>query len=288
MANESNANIASPTAQTPSSVKGAAAPAQSSQTPVPTPAEVRMLKLKIDNADVDMPESEVIALAQQSRAAQKRMQEAASSKKQAEDLIGFLKSNPKVAFQKLGIDIRKFSEDTLMELLQQEAMSPEQKKTAEMEAKLKKYEADEKSAKEAAHNKEMSELESKHLANYDQLFIKALSESGLPKTPFTVKRMAELTLVSNKKGLNLDSGQIAKLVREDYQTEMRALYGQADGTQLMEILGEDGVKKLSKAQAEKFQAKPQEFSKPQKKASAKKESKVDDWKAFQRENRKFR
>lgn len=282
-------NNSVPTTAAPASQTTASESAPKTQA-APTAAEVRKLKLKLEGGEVELPESEVIALAQQGKVAQKRFQEAAATKKQAEELITYLKNNPKEAIQKLGIDVRKFSEEYLMEVLQQEAMSPEQKRVAEMEAKLKKYETEKKQAEEAARQQEMRALEEKHLKSYNEMFVKALTESGLPRTPYTVKRMAELTLVANKKGLNLDASQIAKLVREDYQAEMQSLYGSADGSQLMALLGDDGVKKLTKVQVAQLKSKPQEFAKPiPKNTDSKKNSKpVDAFKEFQRENRRLR
>lgn len=280
MANESNVSQA-PVTSTPT------APTTTGAVPTAkTPAEtVRMMKLKIDNVDTDMSEADVIKLAQEGKSAHKRFQEAAAAKKEAHDLISFLKSNPRQAFEKLGIDVRKFSEDTLMDLIQKDSMTPEQKLAAEREAKLKKYEDDEKHSKEAARQKEMADLEAKHVSDYNAMFIKALSESGLPRTPYTVKRMAELTLTSNKKGLNLDSSQIAKLVRQDYQAEMQALYGSADASQISELLGKDGVKKLQKHQVEQFKAKPQQFSKPVERQAKGNTTKTDSWRDLKRSNR---
>jgi hypothetical protein len=219
------------------------------------PAAMRLLKLKVDGQEFELPESEVISLAQQGKSANKRFQEAAATRKEAETIVNYLKNNPKEAFKRLGIDVRKFSEDTLMEILQQEQMSPEQRKAQENEHRLREYEAKEKALREQEQQAKMAELERQHAEHYDKMFVQALTESGLPRTAYTVKRMAELTMVNIKKGLNLEPSQLAKIVREDYENEIKSMFGQADGDTLMNLLGKDGVKKLSKAQLAQYKSK---------------------------------
>ena len=252
-----------------------------------SPAEVRKMKLKIDNADVEMSESEVIALAQKGRGADRKFQEAAQLRKEAEQTAAYLKANPREALAKLGIDVRKFSEDTLMEILTQEQMSPEQRKAQDMEKKLRGYEKAEKDAKDTRDRQEAEALEGQHMKTFDEMFVKALGESGLPKTQYTVKRMAELQLVNIRKGLNLDAAQLAKLVREDYMSEQKALYGAADGDALMELLGPEIVKKLSKAQIKKLKSAAPTYSKPtpNREPSSGEPTQQQSWKDFQRKNR---
>lgn len=255
--------------------------------PPVTAAEVRKLKLKLEGQDVELPESEVIALAQQGRTAAKRFQEAAAYRKQAEDILKAAEENPAEFFTKRGKDARKWAEEYLLEQIQREAMSPEQKKAAENEKRLKEYEAQDKKAKDEARQKEMADLQKKHMQNYDKLFVEALTDSGLPKTAYTVKRMAELQLVNLRKGLELDAKSLAKIVREDYISEQKQLFGAMDGDALMDALGPDVVKKLSKAQIAKLKARSAtgQFSgkSPTREAAAAEEPMS--WKELQRRNR---
>jgi len=252
----------------------------------PEASVARLLKLKVDGQEFELPESEVITLAQQGKSAGKRFQEAAAAKKEAEQIVNFLKANPKEAMRKLGIDPRKFSEDTLMEIITQEQMSPEQRKAIENENRLKEYEAREKQAQEQSRQAQLAELERSHMESYDKMFVQALTESGLPKTPYTVKRMAELTLVNVKRGLNLEPSQLAKIVREDYQNEMKALYGQADGDALLELLGKEGVKKLSKAQLTQYKSKHVNNAvKRDEPKDGKPQNSIEAWKAMKKKTR---
>lgn len=254
------------------------------QKAAPTPAEIRKLKLKLEGGEVELPENEVIALAQQGKVAQKRFQEAAQMRREAEEVLSFLKANPKEAFQKLGIDVRKFSEDTLMEILQQETMSPEQRKAKEMEQELRKYRDAEKAAADKKQAEEMQRLESTHLNNYQETFIKALQVAGLPRTTFTVKRMAEHQIVANRKGYTIDPQSLAKLVREDYDLAQKEIYGSADEDTLLNLLGDDGVKKVQKALIKKLKSKPSVQAKSEN-ISQPSPVQKGSWKEFSKKNR---
>lgn len=232
----------------PQAPPGAQAP------PAAAAAEARKLRLKIEGKEVELPESEVIGLAQQGKAAGQRFQEAAALRKQAEELIAFAKANPREFFNRTGMNAREWAEKYLIEELEAEQMSPEQKKARANEEKLKAYEAEKKQREEEGRKAEMARLQAEHAQNYDKLFTAALHESGLPKTAFTVKRMAELQLANIKNRYELSAPQLAKIVREDYANEQKSLLSALDGDQLIEFLGADAVKKLSKAQIAKLKA----------------------------------
>lgn len=285
--------MATPTAPAPTAAP-AQAPAKgpaSGPTPPAAAAPVvpppKMMKLKLDGKDVEMSEAEVISYAQQGKASGQRFQEAAAMKRQADELLKFAKDNPKEFFAKTGMNARQWAEEYLISELQIEAMSPEQKKARENEEKLRKYETDEKSRKDQETQAERDKLTNQKREEFDVMFTKALFESGLPRTPYTVKRMAELQLINIKQKLELGPGQLAKLVREDYANEQKALLGGLDGDQLLEFLGPDTVKKLSKAQISKLKAKGIQTQTSGQKLPSKKEDQELTWAQYQRRNRKI-
>jgi hypothetical protein len=275
-------------AQTTTQTQNPSAPAQT-ETPTQAKAEVaRMLKLKVDGKELELPESEVISRAAKASAADKRFQEAAQTRKQAEEIIKFAKDNPTEFFKRTGMNAREWAEQYLLQEIQREQMTPEQKKAWENEQKLRQYEESEKQAKARAKAEQDAALERHHAEQYDQFFVKALSEVGLPRTPYTVSRMAQLEMVNLKKGLKLLPSQLATIVREDYIAEQKALFGSMEGDALMEILGKDNVKKLSKAQLSKYKSAKTLTSSNIKKNDAKPKNPMDainSWKAYQKKTR---
>ena len=263
----------------------AAAPATGSAAPAAVVEPPRKIKLKLDGKDVEMLESEVVAYAQQGKVATQRFQEAAKMRAEAEEVLKFAKANPTEFFNKTGLNARQWAEEYLMKELQAEAMSPEQRKASENEEKLRKYEMTEKQRADAALEAQKERAKQEHMLNYDQMFVKALNESGLPKNQFTIKRMAELQLINIKNKYDLSATQLAKLVREDFAAEQKSIMGGLDGDQLLDFLGADLVKKLSKAQIAKLKAKAQPGAKSAQTNSLPTEGKELDWIAYQRRNR---
>lgn len=269
------------------------APATGNQTPSQNPngqpnqtAEPRRMKLKIDGKEVEMSESEVVSYATKARAADQRFDEAANIRKEAEQVLKFAKDNPEEFFKRTGMNAREWAEQYLLREIERERMSPEQKKALENEEKLRKYEDGEKLRIETERKAQIAALEKQHLQNYDLMFTEALQKSGLPKTAYTVKRMAELQLVNVKKKLELKPDQLAKLVREDYASEQKALLSGYDGDQLIEFLGPDVVKKLSKAQIAKLKSRgvtPRQTT-PDKPAGKRQLT----WDEYKKQNRKRR
>lgn len=308
------AAVAETTPPVPSSKTPEAAKPAEASTPAEVKAEIRRLKLKLDGADVELPEDQVIALAQRGAGSDKRFNEASALRKQAEQVLEFIQANPKEALTKLGIDLRKFSEETLTEILQREAESPEQKKIRETEEKLRRYEEQEK-AKEASDKKKaeddakeakkraMSEKEKEIMNNLDNLFTTALKEVDLPKDEYTVSRM--ITLYKAKRRIEREMGikdspelspqALAQLVKEDVEREDRNRVDRHktdtgyDGDKLMAWLGPDVIKAISKAQIKKLKSeKEQKFSTPMKPPETEISSKPKSggWKTFSMANRK--
>ena len=270
----------------------------------PTQAEIRRLKLKMEGQDIELPEEEVIKLAQMGGSAQKRFQEAAQLRKEAEQVVEWMKSNPAQALKELGIDVRKFSEDTLMEMIRREQESPEQKKIREQEEKLRAYEEKERQAEEARQQKEIEakkareqqELDARakqFMDQYDAEFTKALSESDLPRNAYTIRRMADLQRINLKKGFELDASSLAKIVRQDYDREhsmrldrYKTPEGKYDGEKLLAFFGDDLVKALNKAQVKKLKAaNAQKFSTPVQESTQTKPAPTSSWREFSKRKR---
>lgn len=268
----------------PAKAKSGAAPA--------TNAEIRKLKLKLDGGEVELPEDQVIALAQQSGAAQKRFAEAARARKQAEEILTLSRTNPAEFVRLTGGDakaIRKFAEDFLIEQLKHEHMSPEQKTAAAERAELKKFKEAERRAQESEQAKKDQTRHAAYVDQFDKMFTTALAKADVPKTPYSVKRMAELTQVNLKKGLNYTSDELAEVVAKEYRDHMRDLLGgYTDDSKIADFIGPDLIKRLTKAQISKLKSKGLQVKASSTGYSARNsnsEGRSISWKAFQKINR---
>lgn len=158
-----------------------------------TPAESKRHKLNVYGSEVELTEADLIREAQKGLAADKKWQEAAEmmkkakpvlDKMQAGDLSFVLDNMPKDQF-------RRFAEDFLLEQLEWDSLTPEQKEHRE----LKRFK--EETEKQKATEKQRLEQEAKAKATaewaqkLDDEIAEAITSSGRKVTPRTVKRMAE-------------------------------------------------------------------------------------------------
>jgi len=164
-----------------------------SQPSAATPAESKKHKLNVYGSEVELTEADLIREAQKGLAADKKWQEAAEmmkkakpvlDKMQAGDLSFVLDNMPKDQF-------RRFAEDFLLEQLEWDSLTPEQKEHRE----LKRFK--EETEKQKATEKQKLEQEAKAKAaaewaqKLDDEIAEAITSSGRKVTPRTVKRMAE-------------------------------------------------------------------------------------------------
>lgn len=239
------------------------------QAPI-TPKLTKRLKLKVDSQEfdeelpfeVDENNKEQVEYLkrhlQMSKASAKRMQEASLTRKQATDFIQALQNDPMRVLNDPRImgeeKFRAVAEQFLSKKLQEQMLTPEERKRIEMEEKLRGYEENEKKSKEAESNKQMQQLEQHYADQYQKTIITALSSSNLPKNGFTVRRMAELMQKNINHGLELEPQHLAQLVREDYQKELSSLIGGADADQILSMFGEDVANKIRKHDLQKFKS----------------------------------
>jgi hypothetical protein len=214
----------------------------------------KKFKIKVDQKEEDVEidlnnEEELKRHIQMSRAAQKRMQEAATTRKQAEDFIKMLQTDPisVLTNPNLGVDFRRIAEDYLYKQIVEEQLTPEQKRLQEAERIIKEREEEVKRKREDSERSQMEQLQNHYAQDFDKKITEALKSSNLPKTPKTVRRMAELMHRNLSHGLELEPSQLVEFVRQDYLNEIKELFGNTEGDILMSLMGDDIANKLRKA-----------------------------------------
>lgn len=235
--------------------------AQEAQSQAEVKEAARKFKLKVDGREEELGEEEVIRYASMGKAANKRFQEAAKMRQEAEQFVSLLKRDPIKALSdpKIGHDFRQLAEQYLSQQLEQEMMSPEQRKAREMEQKLREYEDRERQEVETKREQEMRSLEDKYAEGFTKTITDALSMGGVPKTPKTVKRMAELMHKNLQHGFELEPKHLIEMVREDYLAEIKELFGASDGDTLLGLLGDENAGKIRKADLKRLKSNPNPF-----------------------------
>jgi len=236
---------------------------ESTAQPVATPQPVNKKKFtyKSDGQEFneELDDSEITSRLAHARSANKRMSEAAASKKQVESFVKALKEDPMSVLSNDQImgnaKFQEIAEAFLAKKLEEQLLTPEERQQKEQQEKLKKYEAKEKEELTAREQAQAKQLEDHYTQEYQKTIIEGLTDSGLPKNAFTVKRMAQLMQTNLQHGLELSPKDLARLVREDMQSEFKSVISDANAEQMLAMLGDDVANKIRKHDLSKFQVK---------------------------------
>lgn len=220
--------------------------------------EPKRHKLKVDNEELEVDEEELKRGYAHNKAASKRMEEAAAMRKQAEQAFAMLKDPAQLRKlledPRVGVDFRKLAEDYVWEQLQEEALTPEQKKQKDIERELEKYRNSEKERAATSEREEAEKLQQKYSDEYERTIIQALDQGGIPKTRGAVRRMAQYLQLAVANNLEVSPADLVARVRQDLIEEHQSMYGEGDPTTLLSILGEDLAKKIREADLKRLKS----------------------------------
>lgn len=255
-----------PTVETPAEAapeqqaEGEEAKAPEPEEPKPEP---RKHKIKIDGELREVDEEELYRMASLGGAAYKRMEEAAQIKKGTAALVAAFTKDPvgtllRIAeAQKIPIDQVK---GQMAELLQKDyeasQLDPKEKEAAELKAKVAAYEKEKADAKGKADAEAEKAATDEAMKYLDVEISDALKDSGLPKTPKIVARMAELMERDLRLGLNRPAKELVRYIQKEVVTGQKELVSALDGEKLLEFLGDDVVKKIRAFDAKKAKEHP--------------------------------
>jgi hypothetical protein len=238
-------------AGTPPPTSGAGA--NSSEKPGETPkaAEIRKFKALIDGKEVEFDEKDAVRAFQKEKASDKRFMDAAAIKKQAEGFLNQLKratDDPRV-LQKIIQSVnpkgnfKEIAEKYLYELIQDEQLTDEQRELKTVKEQLAQHDEEKRIQAEQQQADEAKALETKYSQSYQKDIIDVLEVSGLPKTAYTVARMARYMHMGLTRGVELTAKDIVEFVRKDYQAEYAA-FNSLPTERLMELIGPEIANKL--------------------------------------------
>lgn len=225
---------------------------------VPETPSKRKYTYKADGQEFneELDDAEIANKLSLSRAAQKRMQEASATKKQMEQFVTALQNDPMSVLKNDKImgtkKFREIAEQFLLQQIEEESYTPEERERANKDRQLSEYQRKEKEFQAKQEAEQASRLEKQYADQYEKTIMESLNSSNLPKTPYTVKRMAALMQQNLQHGLELEPNQLAQLVKEDYLNEQKLLVGSSSAEQLIAMFGEDIANKIRKYDLAKF------------------------------------
>lgn len=232
----------------------------------PTP-QLKKFKFKVDGEEseeeIDLSnEVELTKRFQLAKAAEKRISQAKSEKQKAMEILKafedgtLLKKHPKN---------RELAEKFLLEQLENEMLTPEQKEFRELKAYKEARDREEAESKKAEAEAIAKQRETAIAQQFQKTIIDALDKSGLPKTPDLAKRMAGIMKKNLDLGLNLTADDLVIEVKAEANEMLKALIGSATGEQLIALFGEDVSKKIRAHDVQRLKS---QMGQPAKKAEA--------------------
>jgi hypothetical protein len=198
-------------------------------------SQKKKYQLKVNNKmrDIELDlgnDEEVQKYLQKAMGADERFQEAATVRKQMEQLIHELKTNPMAILKHkaLGLDVKKLAEQVMNEEIEELSLTDEQKKIKQLEGMLKEKEEREKTLEEEKQSARKAQLEQAAADELDSGISEALAKSSLPKSPYVVKRVTDAMITAIELGYeNVTVDQVMPFVEEQMMGELQRLFEEA-------------------------------------------------------------
>lgn len=210
---------------------------------------IKKLKLKVDGKefeeDFDMDDEErLVRELQMAKMGQKRAQQHSDLEKQVRSFFQAFEKDPFAAMSELGMKPEQQIEDYINKQMEQAKKSPEQIQREQLETELQRIKAEREAEKEEGKSKELARLQEQAFQQYDIQMEQALSKSDLPKTPYTVKKIADYMLVALQAGKDVSPEDVIPLVREEMHSDLKEMFAALPEDVVEGLLGEQVLNKL--------------------------------------------
>lgn len=213
--------------------------------------QARLYKVTVDGQEMEVDEDELRRGYAHNKAAAKRMEEAAFSRKEAEQVIRLFKENPKEAFRVLGGDARRFAEQIINEELQESMLSPQERELRDYKRRVEEFETERRQAQEQYEQQMMQQQINAQAETIQNDIIGVLSEAGIPKTASSVNRMINYMQAALAAGYNVSPKDVVEQVRLDYKQDMNSLLGGLPEEVLEQYLGAENYRRIAKSSVKK-------------------------------------
>lgn len=207
----------------------------------------KKIPLKVNGRDIDYEidldnEAELAKHLQKAMAADEKFQEAAMTRKQMQQFVQALKADPLaiLAHPELGINVKELAERVINQELEDLQKSPEQKRLEQLERDLKDRDAKLKEVEEAKRAAEMARLEEQAFQELDRDIDEALKSSNLPKSPYTMRRLADLLISANELGYTeARVKDVMPYLEQTMEAELQEMFGRMPEEVIERLIGQN-------------------------------------------------
>jgi hypothetical protein len=228
---------------------------------------IQEFKLKVDGEEIDykidLNDKEAVKKELQlARAAQKRMQEAADLRKSQQqyqadlnEFIEILKTDPAsiLADPNIGVDLKEFAEKIQEDIRLENEKSPEEKERERLQSELEKLQREREKEKTQREQLEFQKMQDEAAHQIESEIHGAIENSTLPKSPYVVKKVAEMIMVATQNKVNVSANDVIPIVRRNLEKEIKELFGIMPEELIEEIVGKDRIASLRKKQIARAQ-----------------------------------
>lgn len=213
---------------------------------------IRKLKLKVNGADRELSESDVIALAQKGMASDEKFRKASEESKRVASLLKRLNEDPDGVLKALtGRDPEEIYKERLAEKIRRLSMDPREAELDEARTRLKEYEAKEKERQAETERAKQKAGEEYWAKKYNDELSAAIREAGLPANAETIRIAAEIELANVEEGLEIPMSAVMELARERYRESFTGSLKSSTPDEIYEFLGEELFRKLQGVDSKK-------------------------------------
>lgn len=227
--------------------------------PVEVVKEIAKLKkkLKVGGKEIEVDEDELVKRAQMGYSAEEKWQEAAQMRKQMENFVSLLQQDPGAALEKMGFNVDELAERRIQQRIEEMKKSPEQIEREKIEKELKALKEERQKEKDEAQSREIKQLQEKYAVELETEINSALdsNELGLPKSPYIIKRMADVMIYAMKNKVpNFTAKKALEVVQSEVLEELNNMYSASPDEVFEKLVGKDRLTKYRRGKVKK--AKP--------------------------------
>lgn len=231
----------------------------SSNTQQPQPPAPRTLRLKADGREEELPEEEILRLASLGRAGQRRLQEAAQTRKQYEQAVAALKDPSKFtsAVKTLGHDPATLLYQLLEAQAEEDSLSPEQRELRALKAEKQALEAEK--TKRAEAEKQAAEAQAVQQAEIElaRSLPGILAKYDLEPTEHNLRQFARVWNSYAAQGVELTYEEAAQMLHEEYDSYFKSRaqrLTKRDPADLLKELPEELIQALRQADVSRLKS----------------------------------
>jgi hypothetical protein len=193
--------------------------------------------------------------AQMGFAADEKWQEAAKMRKQVEGMLSMLQKDPAAFLEKAGFDVDALAEQRIQQRIEEMKKSPEQ---LEMERLRREHEAllsERELERKTAHERDVQRMQQEFAVQVESEIMQAFDspEFGLPKSPYFIKRIADVLIYDIKKNKKqtITAAKAAEIVRDEVKTEWQQIYTTSPDELFEQMIGKDRLNKYRRSKIKK-------------------------------------